>query len=58
MVDVWVLFADKFNAPHGTSPRGEQHCLVDIRSGVFANDAVGKLLDGRVDEESEDRLVC
>jgi len=53
MVDIWVLFADEFNAPHGTSPRGEQHCFVDIGSGVFADDAICKLLDRRVDEESE-----
>ena len=58
MIDVWVLFADKFDTPHGTSPRREKHCFVDIGSGVFADDAVGKLLDRRVDEESEDRLVC
>jgi hypothetical protein len=54
MIDVWILFADKFDTPHGTSPRREKHCFVDIRSGVFADDAVGKLLDGRVNEESED----
>ena len=58
MVDIWVLFADEFNAPHSTSPRREQHCLVDIWGGMFADDAVGKLLDGRVDEESDGLLAC
>jgi hypothetical protein len=41
VVEVRVLFADKFDTPHGTSPRRKEHCFVDIGSGVFADDAVG-----------------
>ena len=52
VVGLRVLFAEEFNAPHGTSSGREQHGFVGIGCCMLADNAAGQLLDRRVDEES------
>jgi hypothetical protein len=47
-----ILFAEEFDAPHGTSSGREQHGFVGIGCCMLVYDASGELLDRRVDEES------